>query len=72
LSYWPARLGIDSWAPLKVYKYGLRLHMLPELIPWNRFLGSLKVKNFGLRTPEMNNLADSGADRKLNLDEKPE
>jgi hypothetical protein len=20
---WPARLGIDSWAPLKVYKFGL-------------------------------------------------
>jgi hypothetical protein len=24
LSYGPARLGIDSWAPEKVYKYGLR------------------------------------------------
>ncbi len=24
LSYRPARLGIDSWAPWKVYKYGLR------------------------------------------------
>jgi hypothetical protein len=24
LSYWPARLGIDSWAPQRVYKYGLR------------------------------------------------
>jgi hypothetical protein len=23
LSYWPARLGIDSWAPQVVYKYGL-------------------------------------------------
>ncbi len=23
LSYWPARLGIDSWAPQTVYKYGL-------------------------------------------------
>ncbi len=23
LSYWPARLGIDSWAPQMVYKYGL-------------------------------------------------
>jgi hypothetical protein len=23
LSYRPARLGIDSWAPEKVYKYGL-------------------------------------------------
>jgi hypothetical protein len=23
LSYWPAALGIDSWAPEKVYKYGL-------------------------------------------------
>ncbi len=25
-----------------------RLHRLAELIDWNRFLGSLKVKNFGL------------------------
>jgi hypothetical protein len=23
LSYWPARLGIDSWAPQMVFKYGL-------------------------------------------------
>jgi hypothetical protein len=26
-----------------------RLHILAELIPWNRFLGSLKVYKFGLR-----------------------
>jgi hypothetical protein len=26
-----------------------RLHRLAELIPWNRFLGSFKVKKFGLR-----------------------
>ncbi|MFN9981334.1 MAG: hypothetical protein ACK53Y_15520 [bacterium] len=26
-----------------------RLHSLAEIIPWNRFLGSLKVKKFGLR-----------------------
>jgi hypothetical protein len=25
-----------------------RLHRLAELIPWNRFLGSLKVEKFGL------------------------
>ncbi len=25
-----------------------RLHRLEELIPWNRFLGSLKVYKFGL------------------------
>jgi hypothetical protein len=25
-----------------------RLHSLAELVPWNRFLGSLKVKKFGL------------------------
>ncbi len=25
-----------------------RLHCLAELVPWNRFLGSLKVKKFGL------------------------
>jgi hypothetical protein len=27
-----------------------RLHRLLEMIPWNRFLGSLKVLKFGLRT----------------------
>jgi hypothetical protein len=27
-----------------------RLHSLAELVPWNRFLGSLKVKKFGLWT----------------------
>ncbi len=26
---------------LNVYKYGLRLHWLAELVPWNRFLGSI-------------------------------
>ena len=25
-----------------------RLHSLSELVPWNRFLGSLKVYKFGL------------------------
>jgi hypothetical protein len=25
LSYRPARLGIDSWAPAKIYKYGLSI-----------------------------------------------
>ncbi len=28
-----------------------RLHRLVELIPWNRFLGALEVKKFGLRLP---------------------
>jgi hypothetical protein len=28
LWYRPARLGIDSWAPEKVYNYGLRAHSL--------------------------------------------
>jgi hypothetical protein len=32
LSYRPARLGIDSWAPEKVYKYRLRLHRLAKSI----------------------------------------
>ncbi len=27
-----------------------RLYSQPELVPWNRFLGSLKVKKFGLCT----------------------
>jgi hypothetical protein len=25
-----------------------RLHSLAELVPWNRFMGSLKIKKFGL------------------------
>jgi hypothetical protein len=28
LSYWSTRLGIDSWAPKKVYKYGLRYYSI--------------------------------------------
>jgi hypothetical protein len=32
---------------LKSLKFGLRLQMLTESIPWNRFLGSLNVKKFG-------------------------
>ncbi len=28
LSYWPARLRIDSWSPWKVYKFGLRITTL--------------------------------------------
>jgi hypothetical protein len=36
-SYLPASLGIDFWAPEKVYKYGLRLHRLAVSI-----LGLLK------------------------------
>jgi hypothetical protein len=49
-------MRIDSWAPLKVYKYGLWLHRLAELFPWNRFLGSLKVRaqnivESGMATP---------------------
>jgi hypothetical protein len=36
---------------INVYKYGLRLHRLAELVvPWNRFLGSLKVLNSGSRS----------------------
>jgi hypothetical protein len=31
-----------------------RLHRLAELIPRNRFLGSLEVKKFGLRSVEVN------------------
>jgi hypothetical protein len=43
LSHRPARLGIESWAPWKVYKYGLRA------IGWrNRFLGFQKVLRYGL------------------------
>jgi hypothetical protein len=33
-----ARLGIEFWALLKVYKYGLRLRRLAESIPWYLYL----------------------------------
>jgi hypothetical protein len=39
LSYWPARLGIDSWSPLKVYKYGLRFPSVSEKEFVNAVLG---------------------------------
>jgi hypothetical protein len=45
-------LRIDSWAPYKINKHGLRLHRLAETIPWNQFLGSLKgpkLEIFGFR-----------------------
>ncbi len=47
LSYRPARLhrleeSILLWL-LKFTKFGFRLHRLADWIPWNRFLGSLKV-----------------------------
>ena len=36
-----SRIGYLESIPglLNVYKYGLRLHWLAELVPWNRFLG---------------------------------
>ena len=40
------RVGIElSYRPAK-------LNRLAELIPWNQFLGSLNVKNFGLRSSD--------------------
>jgi hypothetical protein len=30
-----------------------RLHRLAEFIPWNRFLGSIKVQKYGLRTRDL-------------------
>ncbi len=36
-----------------------RLHRLAELIPWNRFLCSLKVKKYRLRPPRLHWLAES-------------
>jgi hypothetical protein len=33
----------------KVYKYGIRLHWIAELVPWNRFLGSFNVYKYELR-----------------------
>ncbi len=41
-------VGIDSWAPLKVYKVGLCRHRLAETIPRKRFLGFLNVYKIGL------------------------
>jgi hypothetical protein len=38
------RLGLS-------YRPGRQTPWLAELIPWNRFLGSLKVSKFGLRVP---------------------
>jgi hypothetical protein len=37
LTYWPARLGIDSWAPKMDYKYGLRFPATADAIV-SRFL----------------------------------
>jgi hypothetical protein len=35
-----------------------RLHRLAELIPWNRFLGSIQVLKFGLRPASPHKLAE--------------
>jgi hypothetical protein len=52
LSYRPARLHrLAEFIPcrnrflgfINVYKYGFWLHRVAESVPWNRFLGSLKV-----------------------------
>ncbi len=46
LSYWPARLGIDYWAPQTVYKYGLWLHRFGGIDSLESILGLLKrLKN---------------------------
>ncbi len=41
--------GLSYWSA--------KLHRLAELIPWNRFLGSLKVSKFGLWTVTTSELA---------------
>jgi hypothetical protein len=38
-------MGIDSWAPSKIYNHRLWLHWLAELVPWNRILRSIKRRN---------------------------
>ncbi len=38
-----------------------RLQRLTELVPWNQFLGSLKVKKFGLGIPDTLRCAGAGA-----------
>jgi len=40
--------GGSVWQPYLTYRLA-RIHRLAELIPWNRFLGSLNVYKFGLR-----------------------
>jgi hypothetical protein len=44
---WLLNSRLGSWnrflAPKRDLSFRLRLHRLAELIPWNRFLGSLKV-----------------------------
>jgi hypothetical protein len=49
LLYWLARFHRLAEGSLNVYKYGLRLHWLAELVHWNRFQGSLNVYKYGLR-----------------------
>jgi hypothetical protein len=51
------RIGLSHWPA--------RLHSLAELIPWNRFLGSLKVKKFGLSTIKVGNLAMLDINKKI-------
>jgi hypothetical protein len=41
-------LGFRNLVGIGVSYRPARLHRLAEMIPWNRFLGSSKVKKFGL------------------------
>jgi hypothetical protein len=41
-------MGARNRAEIGLSYRPARLHSLAELIPWNRFLGSLKVEKFGL------------------------
>ncbi len=43
-------MGARNWVGIGLSYRPDRLHSLAELVPWNRFLGSLKVKKFGLCT----------------------
>ncbi len=55
------RVGIGlSYRPV-------RLHMLAELIPWNRFLGLLKVQKFGLRLVSEEELKSDYREYQYNL-----
>jgi hypothetical protein len=43
-------MGARNWVGIWLSYQPDRLHSLAELVTWNRFLGSLKVKKFGLCT----------------------
>ncbi len=43
-------MGARHWGGIGFSYQPARLHRLTEFIPWNRFLGSINVQKYGLRT----------------------